>query len=230
MTRQESTNSKVWLGLFLVLLGAYFLLRNLYLIPDFLPYWLFDWEMIFILIGGTMLVTGKREGLVFLGIGLFFILPEVLGIPDFRVRDWWPVILIAIGLSIFLKRSAVSGEYQSGTNDEFFDDTSVFGGSTKTITSQNLRAARISSVFGGSEINLTNAEIGNKEMILDCLCLFGGNEIIVPNDWTVINEMTVIFGGFSDQRISTSGVDQDPEKVVRMKGLVLFGGSEVRGV
>ncbi len=227
--RHKSTNSKVWLGLVFVLIGSYFLLRNLHMIPSFLPYWLFGWESIFILIGGAMLVTGRREGLVFFGIGAFFILPDILHIPHFRLRDWWPLILIAIGLSIFLRRRSYSSGEPGTSSDEYFDDTSIFGGSTKTITSQNLKGARINSIVGGSELNLLGASLGQKEVIIDCFCLFGGSEIIVPNDWTVVNEMFVIFGGFSDKRASVSGVKQDPEKVIRLKGLVLFGGSELRG-
>lgn len=199
------------------------------MIPPFLPYWLFGWEAIFIIIGGAMLVTGRREGLVFFGIGVFFILPDILHIPHFRMRDWWPLILIAIGLSIFLRRRSYSGKEPSVSNEEYFDDTSIFGGSAKTITSQNLKAARINSIFGGSELNLLNAKMGQKEVLVDCLCLFGGNELIIPNDWTVKNEMIVIFGGFSDKRLSVSGVAQDPEKIIRLKGMVLFGGCEVRG-
>ena len=231
--RNEKTNSspdsKIWLGIVLVLLGGYFLLRNLHLIPSFLPYWLFEWEMIFILIGGAMLVTGRREGLIFFGIGTFFILPDILDIPRFRMRDWWPVILIALGLSIFIRRRSYTGNEPSVSTEEYFESTSIFGGSDKTIVSQNLKGARINSIFGGSEISLVGAKLGKKEVIIDTLCLFGGNEITVPNDWTIVNEMFVIFGGYSDKRATISGTKQDPEKVIRLKGLVLFGGSEVRG-
>lgn len=230
MTRHENSNSRIWLGLFFVLIGSYFLLRNFHMIPSFLPYWLFQWEMVFILIGGTMMVTGRREGLIFFGIGAFFILPDILDIPRFHMRDWWPLILIAIGLSIFIRRRNFTGNEPSIVSDEYFDDTSFFGGSKKIITSQNLKAARINSIFGGTELNLVGAKLGQKEVLVDCLCLFGGNEIIIPNDWTVVNEMFVIFGGFSDDRTSISAAEQDPEKIIRLKGLVLFGGSEVRGV
>ncbi|MEO9483549.1 MAG: DUF5668 domain-containing protein [Ekhidna sp.] len=229
MTRHENSNSKVWLGVLLVLLGSYFLLRNLHMIPSFLPYWLFQWEMIFILIGGTMLVTGRREGLVFFGIGAFFILPDILDIPRFRMRDWWPLILIALGLSIFIRRRNYSNSEPDVSSDEYFESTSIFGGSDKTITSQNLKAARINSIFGGSELNLMGAKLGQKEVVVDCLCLFGGNEITIPNDWTVVNEMIVLFGAYSDKRVTTSGTTRDPEKVIRLKGMVLFGGSEVKG-
>ncbi len=228
MSKHEKSNSKVWLGIVLVLLGSYFLLRNLNMIPSFLPYWLFSWETIFTIIGGSMLITGRREGLVFLGIGTFFILPDILDIPRFRIRDWWPLILIVIGLSIFIRRRGyVSGD-SVYSNEEYFKDVSMFGGSSKTITSQNLKAAQISSIFGGSELNLVGANLGQKEVIIDSLCLFGGSEITVPNDWTVINEMTVLFGAFSDERRLTPDIKQDPEKVIRLKGMVLFGGSEVR--
>lgn len=227
MTRQENTNSKVWLGLVFVLLGAYFLLDNLDLIPSFLPYWLFGWEMIFVLIGGTMLITGRREGFIFLGIGAFFLLPDIFYLPRFYFRDWWPLILIAIGVSIFLKRRNYSEYEPDGSYDEYFDNTSIFGGSDKTITTKNLKGARINSIFGGSELNLLGAQLGQKEVMIDTLCIFGGSEIVVPNDWTVVNEMTVIFGAFSDKRVPN--VDQDPDKVIRLKGLILFGGSEVRG-
>lgn len=225
----ESSNSKTWLGIALVLIGGYFLLSNLDLIPDFLPYWVFSWEMIFVVIGGSMLVTGRREGLVFLAIGSVFLLPDIFHFPHFRMRDWWPLILIIIGLSIFFRRRNYAVKQPGDTNDEFFSDTSIFGGSEKTITSKNLKGGKITSIFGGSELNLKGVELGQKEVMIDYLCLFGGNEIIIPNDWTVVNEMFVIFGGFSDKRAKVSGVDQDPEKVIRLKGLVMFGGSEVRG-
>ena len=174
-----------------------------------------------------MLITGRREGLIFLGIGTFFILPDILDIPRFRIRDWWPIILIAIGLSIFLRRRNEGNSATNFFNDEYFKDVSFFGGSSKMITSKNLKGAQISSVFGSSEINLTQAELGQKEVMIDCLCIFGGSEITVPNDWTVINEMLVVFGGFSDLR-SNVGTVKDPEKVIRLKGMILFGGSEVK--
>ena len=86
MEEQSTTNRKAWLGVALVAIGSYFLLRNLDLIPAFLPYWLFGWEMILIVIGGAMLVTGRREGLIFLFIGGFFLLPDILYLPHFRMR------------------------------------------------------------------------------------------------------------------------------------------------
>ena len=228
MTQQTNSNSRTWLGVALVILGSYFLLRNFDLIPYFIPYWVFSWEMIFVIIGGSMLVTRRREGLIFLAIGVFFLLPDIFHIPRFYIRDWWPVILIIVGISVFL-RTRNSFPTPLGGDDEFFNDTSIFGGSEKSLSSQNLKGGKITSLFGGSALNLRNANLGEKEIILDYLCVFGGNEIIVPNDWTVINDAYVIFGGFTDGRAKISGEAHDPEKVLRVKGLILFGGCEVRG-
>lgn len=229
MSHHENSNSKTWLGIVLVLLGSFFLLDNLGMMPSFLPYWIFGWETIFILIGGAMVVTGRREGIIFLGIGTFFLLPDILDIPHFRIRDWWPIVLIALGLSIFLRRRSHTSRESDVSSEEYFESTSIFGGSDKTINSPNLKAARINSIFGGSEINMVGAKLGQKEVMVECLCLFGGNEITIPNDWTVVNEMIVVFGAFSDKRATTSGVSQDPEKVIRLKGLVLFGGCDILG-
>ncbi|MEO9869652.1 LiaF transmembrane domain-containing protein [Ekhidna sp.] len=227
MTQQTRTNSKTWLGIVLVALGSYFLLRNFNLIPSFLPYWIFSWETIFVVIGGAMLVTGRREGLIFLGIGVFFLLPDILDVPRFRVRDWWPAILIIIGLSIFLRKRHSQVMQPGDLSNDFIEDTSVFGGSEKTVTSRNLKGGKITSIFGGSELNLVDVELGKKEVLIDYFCMFGGNEVTVPHDWTVINESVVVFGSFTDRR-SNSHVVQDPDKVLRIKGLILFGGFEVR--
>ena len=76
---------------------------------------------------------------------------------------------------------------------------------------------------------MKDVKLGQREVVLDYLCIFGGNEIIIPNDWTVVNETFVIFGGFSDTRAKISGEAPDPEKILRVKGVILFGGTEVRG-
>ena len=227
MGDQSTTNQKAWLGVALVAIGGYFLLRNFNLIPSFLPYWLFGWEMILIVIGGAMLVTGRREGFIFLFIGGFFLLPDILHIPHFRMRDWWPLILIIIGVVIVLRRRDYHSRGMVEDNRDFFNDTSIFGGSSKVFTSKNFQGGKITSVFGGSEIDFSETELGQEEVILDVFCLFGGNDIRVPNNWTVYNDSFVLFGGYDDKR--RANAEQDPKKVLRIKGSIIFGGMDVKG-
>ena len=225
----EEKNQKTWLGITLVAIGAYFLLRNLDLIPYFIPRYLFGWEMVFVIIGGSMLATRRREGFIFLAIGGFFLLHEIF-YWAFHVRDWWPLVLIIIGISIFLRKRDNLGRTQSTDDNDFFEDTSIFGGSEKSFTSQNFKGGKVTSIFGGSNIDFSNAKMEGNEVVLDVFTLFGGNNFAVPNDWTIINDTWVVFGGYSDQR-SRSAVEQnDPNKVLRIKGSVVFGGCEVKGV
>lgn len=222
-------NSKTWLGIVLVVLGGYFLLRNLDLIPYFIPYYFFGWEMILIVIGGAMLTTGRKEGFIFLIIGGVFLLPDIFYLPRFRIRDWWPIVLIIIGVSIFLRRRDNVLRQAGDLDEDFIDDTSIFGGSEKSCSSKNFKGGKVTSIFGGSTINFSDAKMAQEGAVLDLFCLFGGNELIVPPDWTVVNESFVIFGGYADKRSKSTTEKNDPKKILRIKGSIVFGGSEIKG-
>lgn len=229
MRNRESTNQKAWVGIALVAFGSYFLLRNLDLIPSFIPYYLFGWEMILIIIGGSMLSTGRKKGFIPLAIGVFFLLPELFYWPRFHMRDWWPVILIIVGVVIVLRRRDHIQRQLGDLDDDFIEDTAIFGGSEKSYSSQNFRGGKLTSIFGGSDIDLSEARMATDEVVLDVFCLFGGSSLIIPNDWTVINESFVIFGGYADKR-RTSTETHDPKKVLRIRGSVILGGAEIKSV
>lgn len=225
----QSQNTKGWIGVVLVAFGAFFLLRNFGLIPYFIPHYFFGWKAILVLVGVSMLVTGrKREGLLFLLIGVFFLLPDIFQLPHISMRDWWPVILIVVGIGVFLRRRDQTYRRSGAVGSDYFEDVSIFGGSEKYFTSRNFKGGKITCIFGGSEINFSEADIGEEEAVLDVFCLFGGNEIRVPNEWTVVNDSFVIFGGHSDSRSGYS--ERNPGKVLRIKGSIIFGGNEIKGI
>lgn len=231
MSSQNSKHKKAWLGIFLVSLGGYFLLRNLGLIPSFIPWYLFGWEMVFILIGGSMLITGKREGIIFLAIGGLSILPDIFyWWPHYSIRDMWPIVLIIIGASIIMRRKDHKSTPKDEKEDDFLNENVVFGGLEKTFNSQNFKGGKITLVFGETNIDLTKAQMASEEVTLDVFCLFGGNTITVPNDWTVVNKSFITFGAYEDQRSPNSIQENDPNKVLRIKGSVVFGGAKIKGV
>ena len=226
----QTSGQKAWVGIALVIFGGYFLLRNLDLIPRFIPYYLFGWEMILIVVGGAMAITGRREGLIFLAIGTFFLLPDIFYLPYFHIRELWPIVLIVIGVMIILRRRDHVFRQKGDSDDDFIDETSIFGGSEKSFSSQNFKGGKITSIFGGSEIDLTEAQMASDEIIVDVFCLFGGSTIVVPRDWTVINEAFVLFGGFADKRTRViNETSSDAKKILRIKGSVIMGGAEVKG-
>ncbi|MFY0651849.1 MAG: hypothetical protein JXQ96_07440 [Cyclobacteriaceae bacterium] len=231
MKKHNQTNNNAWVGIVLVAIGAYFLFRNLNFIPDFIPHYFFGWEMIFVIIGGSMLATGRRSGLIFLLIGAITLLPQVFYWPQIHIRDWWPLILVAIGVSFILKRRDQGRRSRLGeVDDDYIDDVSIFGGNERQVSSQNFKGGKVTSVFGGSELNFLNCKLSDQENIIDVFCMFGGSTFIVPSDWTVVMDSFIIFGGFADKRPLVSNEGQDPSKVLRIKGFVMFGGGEIKSI
>ena len=75
-------------------------------------------------------------------------------------------------------------------------------------------------------MNLTQADFeGTIE--LDVVALFGGVKIIVPPSWEVKSEVVAIFGGLDDKR-SLGPVSTEPRKIVKIQGVTIFGGVEIR--
>ncbi len=112
------------------------------------------------------------------------------------------------------------------TSDDFLEAVSIFGGVKKTIFSKNFQGGEIVNVFGGAEIDLTQADIKGR-IYIDVTQVFGGVKIIVPSHWMVISDMAAIFAGFDDKRIRTAA-PFDNTKVLVLKGTSIFGGTDVR--
>ena len=115
-------------------------MRNFDLIPYWMPRYLFGWEMILILVGGAMVATGRREGFIPMGIGGVFLLDDIFWIPGFHIGNLWPVILIIVGISIFLKRRRDEDLEDIEKDSDFFEDMAIFGGSERSFSSKNLKS------------------------------------------------------------------------------------------
>lgn len=109
--------------------------------------------------------------------------------------------------------------------EDVIESVSIFGGVKKNIVSKNFRGGEIVNFFGGSEINLMQADI-NGRVNLEVVQVFGGTKIIVPANWTVHSEMVAIFGGIEDKRPPQLNVAA--EKVLVIVGTSLFGGIDIK--
>jgi len=227
-----SKNKRYWFGIFLVLIGAILLLDNLYIFPFYLPYYFFSWQSILIVIGlYLLLVKEKREkGLIVIIIGIVFLLPEIFNISTRRMFEFWPVILILAGIGILLRKTG--GRHirsEDADRVEYLDEINIFSGKKTIITNRNFKGGNVTSVFGGAEIDFSRADLGEKIVVLDSFTLFGSFKIIVPPDWTLKLEISCLFGGFSDDRRTSSvEVVTNPDKVLILKGVAIFGGGEVK--
>jgi hypothetical protein len=105
----------------------------------------------------------------------------------------------------------------------------VFGGVKKNIISKNFRGGETVTIFGGTEINLTQADV-NGGVVLDLTQIFGGTKLIVPPHWRIQSkDMVAIFGGVDDKRpLLSNASTEETNKVLILKGTCIFGGIDIR--
>jgi hypothetical protein len=101
----------------------------------------------------------------------------------------------------------------------------VFSGTRRAGVWQPARLNHVLAVFGGAEIDMREVELPPGETEIRVFCMFGGVEITVAPGTRVHLECTAIFGGAEQEEASTSPAPDGP--VVRVTGLVFFGGVEV---
>jgi len=118
-----------------------------------------------------------------------------------------------------------TGGYRTSA-DDYLDALSIFGGVKKTIVSKDFKGGEIVNVFGGAEIDFTQANI-NGHVVIDITQVFGGTKILVPSHWRVVPDMAAVFASVDDKRIRTSA-PADTDKVLVLKGISIFAGVDIR--
>jgi predicted membrane protein len=226
------TNNRAIIGVILVLVGLFLVLRNTGFFPGFIDHIIFSWPMLLVTIGLVITIGssgGKTSGIIVMAVGAFFLIPHIFR-ETFDVNMFWPSIFIIIGvIFIFSRRkgwNSVSTNPQVG--DDYIDYVHVFSGGERQIVSDNFRGGKVTAVFGGSEIDLTKARLAPGVSELEIACVFGGTTIIVPDEWNVKIEVVPVLGGFGDSRKLNPGRVIDTTKQLVIKGAVVFGGGEVK--
>jgi len=225
-------NNRVIFGIFLILFGCLLVLKNLDIFPYYMKDILFSWPAL--LFGlGALFYLGKNDkttGVVLMGVGGLFLLPIIFDWGFHWKGIFWPVILIVVGIFIIRKRNECmpNSKERTGNESSYIDELNVFGGGEKVINTNNFRGGKVTCVFGGTELNLTNANLAEGTNVIDIFAMFGGCVLIVPSDWEVKVEVSAILGGVADKRIPTTNYIVEPKKELIIKGLVALGGCEIK--
>jgi predicted membrane protein len=232
----------IWTGLFLLTIGAVLLLDQFgFPFPD----WLFNWHVLLILFG---LFLGFKKGfrgggwIIMILVGGFFLMQDFF--PGIRIQRYmWPAILIGVGLLILVRphrkiRRSWCMEEEPGKNDyksvrdqevhsseDFLDTTSLFSGVHRKVVSKNFKGGDVTNVMGGTEINLSQADIQGT-VVLEITQVMGGTKLIVPPHWEVRSEITAILAGYEDKREHVTAAN--PDKVLVLHGTSLLGGIELK--
>lgn len=253
--KTENQSGKIWAGLFIIGIGAVLLLRNVGLdLPRWLFSWSTLLMVIGFFIG--LKHRFRHSGwIIMVLIGGYFTLEKAFDFDfDFH-RVTLPVFLVLLGLYLifrpkynfkenyFERRERESSLNETGedfddvkhkyaTEDratnaqDYIDSVNVFGGSHQIVYSKNFKGGEITAVFGGCDVNLTQADFEG-QVEIDVTAIFGGCKIVVPAGWQVKSEVTSVFGGLDDKRGVQPGVEGD-RKLLVIRGIALFGGVDIR--
>jgi predicted membrane protein len=178
--------------------------------------------------------------LVLLLVGSIFLFRDIF--PEFSFNRIWPVVLIVVGAFIILrprrswkwdgtkKTEGASDSFFSEdvdySKDDFVDSTSIFGGAKKIIISKNFKGGDLVNIFGGTELDLSQADFTGVAVI-ELTTIFGGTKLLVPSNWAVKSEAVTIFGGIEDKRRMQT-ITETPEKTLLIRGTVIFGGIDIK--
>ncbi len=240
----NNNSGKILSGVIVVVVGVVLLANKM---GAEIPRWVISWEMLLITIGfyvGAKHSFRNWTWLILVFIGSIFLLDNI--VPDLNFRPYfWPIAIIAAGLYIILKPKNMGGgrwrnsdwrssmgmsgdtSNKAGDGEDYLDSVSIFGGIEKNIVSKNFKGGEVTTLFGGSSINMTQADIKGKA-VLELTQIFGGAQLVIPSNWKLQSEMVSIFGGIEDKRVFDKAQASEEAKTLVLKGTSVFGGLEIK--
>jgi len=137
-----------------------------------------------------------------------------------------PFILVAIGLSIVFSekiKSGVTEKVNSVRKNDCENIVATFASQSVNKSNEDFKGANLDVVFGGIDLDLRGASL-DTETVIKSSVIFGGIDIMLPQDVNVKIKSTPIFGGVSNKIINSN----ENEKVIYIDALCLFGGIEIK--
>jgi predicted membrane protein len=194
----------------------------------------------------------QSGGIFWVVVGGLFLLGN-LGILRVAFRDLWPVVLIGIGALMlwrsaltrrtvreFSENPTPPGPSESSAGSEtagapteprvatssnsILSAMAILGSVERRNNCQDFRGGSATAVMGRCEIDLRAAAItAPHEPVLEIFAMWGGIEVRVPPDWTVVSQVDPILGAYDD---ATQPPKQESKRFV-IRGSVIMGGIEV---
>lgn len=136
----------------------------------------------------------------------------------FRLVRYAVVALLGAALAAkLLLRSHATEE------TEEIDLVNIFGGEKLISAADPFFGGKVTTLFGGTLIDLRRVVPAPTGIYLDILVAFGGLSLVVPPGWKVVFDGTVTAGRIEDL---TRPVDDPDAPIVRVGGLVALGAVE----
>ena len=169
----------------------------------------------------------KTNNYIWLGVGIVLLLcaQEILKF-ELIGKLIFPAILVGIGLSILLKDKVgkkVKEKIKSLNQDGLEEYYAIFSGQEINPKGEEFKGANLNAIFGGIDLNLTEAQI-QKDTLINITSVFGGVDIKVPSNVNIKVQSTSIFGGIDNK------VKKYTENLptIYVKSFCLFGGADIK--
>lgn len=165
----------------------------------------------------------RMVGVIVAGLGALLLL-SYLDLIHFSIWSLWPLVLVLLGIGM-IWQVVHSGERTPGDRTSSVSAVAILGGVERNCVTEDFRGGELTAFMGGCEIDLRDATMQVDEAVLRTFAFWGGIEVKVPESWTVVVEALPFLGGFEER---THPPKEGPRKILRVKGLVIMGGVEIR--
>lgn len=218
----KKSNSILW-GIIIILVGTVLLGNNFNL-------WNVDiffegWWTLFIIIPSIIGLFKKEtitSSILGICIGVLLLL-AVRGVIDWSMvgKTFIPILLIIIGFSFIFKRNGI--KIKQINKKGLPEYVGVFSGTNEKITDE-FNGSNCIAVFGTVELDLSHAKIKD-DVVIDCVTVFGGIDLKVPENVNVKSSGVPIFGGVENKASQATGKSSP---TIYINYVCIFAGVEIK--
>lgn len=222
---KKSLKSVFW-GLIILIVGTLFLgnTLNWWSVNIFFKGW---WT--FFIIIPSLLGFFKRGMLMTSVIGmtigglLFFACRNVISWGEVA-QMIFPIVLMVVGISFICKpliNKSLRKKIEKSGNEEYI---AIFS-STENKEISEFNGGTCTAIFGGITLDLREAEI-KKDTIIDCVCVFGEADILLPEGVNVDTSGIPLFGGIENKNAKSKEKGKGPTVIINY--ICVFSGIEIK--
>jgi hypothetical protein len=205
--------AQVVFGVVVIIVGFLFTLDNLEVLhaEDYLRFW----PVALVAFGG----------LFFLSIGTVLLAERVADV-NIGVRDLWPMFLVLLGGHLVWRGFGVTRRTSTADSRSDITGLAIMGGVERRSTSPAFGGGELTAILGACEVDLRKASITpGTEAVIDVFAFWGGIDLKVPDDWTIINRVAALMGAVEDK---SESMDPSGSKRLVLRGVVLMGGVSLK--
>lgn len=217
-------------GIILVIIGVIIGLNTIGItdIDIFFDGW---WTLVIIVPCFIGLFTNKDKtgNIIGLLVGVILLL-GMQNIIDFNLiwKLLLPSIIVIIGLSLIFKNtfnSKINNEIKKLNNKNTKDNEycATFSGQRIDFPNEEFKGATLNSVFGSITCDLREAKI-KEDVVINASSVFGGIDIIAPDDVNIKIKSNSIFGGVNNKKKN----NEDKKYTIYVNASCLFGGVDIK--